>query len=131
MSKNVVLLVRRAVGVCAAAAALTIGAASAAGAAQPAFEGHAAVTPSTATPDYSVAPRCITFSQFKHGNAFTGYHTNVYLTSSCGSNERVKIVMRNGYDSGCIQLSPHEVGHEFTSYSDDGLQPYVDRLEAC
>lgn len=79
----------------------------------------------------TLAPSCISFTQYQHGNAITGYYTNVYLDNNCGANERVKIIMRNGYDSGCLQMTPGLLNKEFTSSSDNGLRPTVDRLDAC
>jgi len=94
--------------------------------ASPASAAHAAM----AAPQ-QVAPPCVHFTQEKHGNFFTGYYTNVYLDNTCNRITRVKVVMRNGYDSDCIQLRIDELGHYFRSDSDDGAQPNVDRLEAC
>jgi hypothetical protein len=91
----------------------------------------APATDSVQAPAWVPAPNCITFDQFQHGNVITGYHTNVYLHSKCASTYRVKIVMRNGFDSGCLVIRPNTVDYAFKSNSDDGLKPYVDHLEQC
>jgi hypothetical protein len=79
----------------------------------------------------TLAPSCVSFTQYQHGNAITGYYTTVYLDNNCGYQTRVKIIMRNGYDSGCLQMNPGLLDKKFTSDSDNGLKPYVDRLDAC
>jgi len=98
------------------------------------MSGAASATTLDDTDDVSLqtlAPSCVSFTQYQHGNAITGYYTNVYLDNNCSYMTRVKIIMRNGYDSGCLQMNPGLLDREFTSYSDNGLKPYVERLDAC
>jgi hypothetical protein len=99
-----------------------------------AMSGTASATTTDDTGDVSLltlAPSCVSFTQYQHGNAITGYYTTVYLDNNCGYMTRVKIIMRNGYDSGCLQMNPGLLDKKFTSNSDNGLKPYVDRLDAC
>jgi len=107
-----------------------------------AFSGTAAAAPAqadnspaqaspTATP-LTPAPNCVSFSQYRNGNALTGYYTNVYLDNNCSTGARVKVIMVAGYDSGCIQLAKGQQDYKFRSNSITGiLSPYVDRIDAC
>jgi hypothetical protein len=89
-----------------------------------------AQAPTKVTP-MTLAPSCVTFSQFKHGNFIAGYYTNVYVDNRCSTARRVKVVMTNGFDSGCLQIALGEIDHFFRSDSDNGAQPYVERLDSC
>jgi hypothetical protein len=78
-----------------------------------------------------LAPACIYFTQYQNGSAVAGYYTNVYLDNNCGYSTRVKVIMRNGSDSGCLQMDPGLLDKKFTSHSNNGFRPYVNRLDAC
>ncbi|MDQ0596000.1 hypothetical protein QF037_000345 [Streptomyces canus] len=88
-----------------------------------------AQAPTKVTP-MAVAPSCVTFTQYPHSDIL-GPYTNVYVDNRCSTAQRVKVIMRNGYDSGCLQLAAGELDRKFRSNSNNSLQPYVDRLESC
>ncbi|MEU1520338.1 hypothetical protein ABZ490_50995 [Streptomyces sp. NPDC005811] len=101
-------------------------------AAAPAQTGNSLAQASSKVTPLAPAPNCVSFSQYKHGNAATGYYTNVYLDNGCSTGVRVKVIMVYGYDSGCIQLTRGQQDYKFRSNSITGpLQPYVDRIDAC
>lgn len=77
-----------------------------------------------------LAPGCVESSQFFH-SGWTGTYTNVYLANTCKYPTRIKLVMRNGYDSGCISLARGASGVKFRSRSTVGFQPKLARLQQC
>jgi hypothetical protein len=89
------------------------------------------VVDSTEGRPQSLAPSCVTFSQYKHGNFVTGYYTNVYIDNGCPTARRVKVIMDNGFDSSCLQLPQGQIDYFVRSDSDTGLQPSVARLDNC
>ncbi|MFJ6901550.1 hypothetical protein [Streptomyces hokutonensis] len=100
-------------------------------AAIPMQTGNSQVQASSKATLLTPAPNCITFTQYKHFDWVYGYYTNVYLDNNCGSPQRVKVVMANGNDSGCLQLPAGKIDYIFQSETNNGLQPYVDRIDAC
>jgi hypothetical protein len=88
-----------------------------------------AQAPTKVTP-MQLAPSCVTFTQYTHSD-FLGPYTNVYVDNGCSTARRVKVIMANGSDSGCLQLAAGEIDRKFRSNSNNGFQPHVERLDSC
>lgn len=80
----------------------------------------------------AVAPSCVGWSQYQHGNSITGYYTNVYVDNNCSYTVHVKVIMDYGYDSGCMTIQAGVLDRKFTSNAiTDWLRPEVDRIDLC
>jgi hypothetical protein len=86
----------------------------------------ATATPTAVTAAATRAPDCIHVTSYPHGQ-----HTNVYLDNNCSSQKRVKVIMRDGYDSACTSLNKGSQNTEFSLYSDDYLTPSVNEVILC